>query len=124
MTEPSTTLEGRKSVPMPSPPSDDKESRIQAENEERQLEKARNEHVIDETSRKIIGWGSWMLLGSLLFVLIASVLVLGWHLLAPKAWEFLEPEKIQSIKDLILSGAVVGLGTNYFRRYLERHPRS
>ena len=122
MIEPSTTLEGRKFVPIPSPPSDDKESKIQAENEQRQLEKARNEHVIDETSRKIIGWGSWILLISLFLVIIGSVLVLGWHLLAPKAWKFLEPEELQSIKDLILSGAVVGLGTNYFRRYLERHP--
>ena len=122
MTESSTTPEGRRLVPEISPPAHNKESEIQALNEQNQLEKARNEHFRDETFHKIIAIGSWILLGSLFLVIIGSVLVLGWHLLVPKHWKFLEPEELQEIKDLILSGAVVGLGTNYFRKYLERNP--
>ena len=104
------------------PPAHNKESEIQALNEQNQLKKARNEHFRYETFHKIIAIGSWILLGSLFLVIIGSVLVLGWHFLVPKHWKFLEPEELQEIKDLILNGAVVGLGTNYFRKYLERNP--
>ena len=118
----STPPEGRKLVPEISPPVHNTESEIQAVQEQHQLEKARNEHFRDETSRKIIAYGSWILLCSLFAVIIGSVLVLGWHLLVPKNWEFLEPEELREIKDLVLSGAVVSLGTNYFRKYLEKNP--
>ena len=105
-------------MPEISPPAHDRESEIQAAKEQHQLEKARNEHSRYETSREIIAIGSWILLGTLFIVIIGSVLVLGWHLLVPKDWEFLEPAELREIKDLILSGAVVGLGTRACSRKL------
>ncbi len=59
------------------------------------------------------------------FVLIVSAIVtLGYHLLVPNDWYWLEDHELQDIKNLVLSGAVVGLGTTYIRRYLDNREKA
>ena len=91
---------------------------IDDEAEERQLVSARNEHKRDEKSRTIIAFGMWIILIVILAIIAISVFTIGYHSLTPQGW--LEKPMVQEIKNFLLSGAIVGLGTNYIGRHLKR----
>ena len=61
----------------------------------------------------------WILIVVVFVVVVGAVFTLGYHHILPNKWHWLEKDELQDIKNLVLSGAVVGLGTNYIRRYLE-----
>ena len=52
-------------------------------------------------------------------IVIGAVCILGWHHLSPERWHWLDEKALRDIKNFVLSDAVVGLGTNYIRRFLE-----
>ena len=58
----------------------------------------------------------------MVFIVVAgAVSTLGYHLLTPNKWHWLNPDELQDIKNSVLSGAIVGLGASYIRRYLDSH---
>ena len=61
----------------------------------------------------------WLLMIAIFVIVIGAVCILGWHHLSPERWHWLDEKALRDIKNFVLSGAVVGLGTNYIRRYLE-----
>ena len=83
------------------------------------MEKAASEHWRGEVARRIIAWGMWILIVVVFIIIIAAVATFGFHLLVPGTYHWLEPDELQEVKNAVLSGAVVGLGTTYLRRYLE-----
>lgn len=122
MTESQNGLpEGQQRVPRQSAPSshEETESIAQAEAERQELERKRSEHDRDQISRRILAWGTWTLMGAVFVIVVMAVVTLGYHLLAPNTWHWFQPDELQDIKNFVLSGAVVGLGTTYIRRYLE-----
>ena len=59
-----------------------------------------------------------------LFVLATfAIFTLGWHLVVPEYWYWLKDDELQEIKNFVLSGAMVGVGTAYIRRYLDDRTR-
>ena len=62
----------------------------------------------------------WVLIVVVFVVIILAVFTLGFHHLTPETWHWLNKNALQDIKNLVLSGAVVGFGTSYMRKYLER----
>ena len=122
MTESQNGLpEGQQRVPRQSAPSphEETESIAQAEAERQELERKRSEHDRDQISRRILARGTWTLMGAVFVIVVMAVVTPGYHLLAPNTWHWFQPDELQDIKDFVLSGAVVGLGTTYIRRYLE-----
>ena len=95
------------------------ESIALAEAEQQDLERSRSKHYRDQKSRRILAWGTWILMVVVFIVVVGAVFTLGYHLLFPNTWYWLDPDELQDIKNFVLSGAVVGLGTTYIRRYLE-----
>lgn len=63
----------------------------------------------------------WVLIIIVFTVVCGAIIALGWHLIFPNSYHWLSPTELQDVKNFILSGAVVGLGTSYMRRYFERH---
>ena len=61
----------------------------------------------------------WVLMAVVFVVVVGAVFTLGYHHLFSKTWHWLDEDELQDIKNFVLSGAVVGLGTTYIRRYLE-----
>lgn len=109
----------RKKIPSPTglaPTSDD---RATAQAEQHDLEKDASKHHRDEVARKIIAWGMWILMATVFAVVIFAVFTLGFHLLVPTEWRWLDSEELQEVKNAVLSGAVVGLGTTYLRKYID-----
>lgn len=110
-------------IPTPAPPPAGNTKL--AEDEERQIEQDRreSEYHRDKWTRYLLTWCSWGLIVLLFVIAAAAFSTLGWHLVVPENWYWLEGDKgeeqLQKIKDVILSGAVVGLGTAYLRRYIE-----
>ena len=110
----------QKTVPKPDPPSHtDEKSKSAAEKEQQLLEKEQSEHKRDQTTRVIFAYGMWALVVVVFVLMISAVFTLGWHTLAPIWLHWLDPDQIQVIKNFVLSGAVVGIGTSYLRRYLD-----
>ena len=109
----------RRTIPTPSAPVPSPADRATAQAEEQQLEKAASEHRRGEVARKIIAWGMWILMVVVFIIIILAVFTLGFHLLAPCKYHWLKPDELQEVKNAVLSGAVVGLGTTYLRRYVE-----
>ena len=66
-----------------------------------------------------MAWGMWLLMGVVFALILGAVVTLGWHTLFPTSFHWLDEVQIQSIKNFVLGGAVVGLGTSYLRRFLE-----
>lgn len=111
--------EGRQHVPpQPAPPS---HGDSLAESEAQELQKKRSEHYRDQTSRTILALCMWILLVMVFIVIAGAVSTLGYHLLMPDKWHWLSQDELQDIKNSVLSGAIVGLGTSYIRRYLDSH---
>ena len=109
----------RRTVPTPSAPDPNRDDRATAQKEEQQLEKAASEHRRDEVARGIIAGGMWILMIVVFIVIISAVFTLGFHLLLPATCHWLQPEELQEVRNAVLSGAVVGLGTTYLRKYVE-----
>lgn len=109
----------RKVIPQPAAPDHNPVDRAAAQAEEQQLEKEASKHRRDEVARKIIAWGMHILMIVVFVLIISAVITLGFHLLAPEAYHWLGPDELQEVKNAVLSGAVVGLGTTYLRRYVE-----
>ena len=91
----------------------------QAAAEIRDLEKARSAHQKDQVKRMVIGVGAWILIVVVIIIAAATLTILGLHMLAPDDWHWLDDAALDNIKGSVLSGAVVGLGTTYIRRYLD-----
>lgn len=117
--QPSSGQGGRKEIPIPSAPVPNSVDRTAAQKEEQELASAASEHQRGEVARRIIAWGMWILIVVVFIIIIAAVATLGFHLLVPCAYHWLKPDELQEVKNAVLSGAVVGLGTTYLRRYLE-----
>ena len=111
----------RRRIPRQSAPTsyEDDDSVNRAESEKQNLEKKRSEHYRDQVSRKILAWGIWILIIVIFVIVVGAVFTLGYHHIFPNKWHWLGKDELQDIKNLVLSGAVVGLGTTYIRRYLE-----
>ena len=115
-----STPETRKEIPKPSIAlSVEGGDRARAQAEEHELERAGSEHKRDEIARRILAWGMWVLMIVVFVIVTGAVFALGYHLVLPNSWHWLEGSELQDIKNFVLSGAVVGLGTTYIRRYLE-----
>ena len=100
---------------MPSEPQD----RRAAQSEEFQLEREASEHRRDEIARNILAWGMWILMIVVFAIIILAIATLGFHLLAPETYHWLDKDSLRQVRSAVLSGAVVGLGTTYLRRYLQ-----
>ena len=111
--------EGRQRVPYQPAPSSHGDSLAEAEAQD--LQKKRSEHYRDQTSRKVLALCMWILMVMVFIVVAGAVSTLGYHLLTPNKWHWLNPDELQDIKNSVLSGAIVGLGTSYIRRYLDSH---
>ena len=85
---------------------------------ERDLERETNAHNRSEMLRATSGWGIQQILRTLFWVLIATILTVAIHYLAPEKYKWLGPDDVQRLKDFLLSGAVVGLVSTYLRNYL------
>lgn len=90
-----------------------------AQKEQQQIEKAAGEHKRDVAIRNIIGLGMNVLVGVIFVIIIVAVGTLGYHLLVPIKYHWLDSGELQNVKDFVLSGTIVGLGTRYFWQYLE-----
>lgn len=53
-------------------------------------------------------------------IIFGAIVTTGWHLLLPKEYHWLEEEALSQVRSAVLSGAAVGLGMNYLRRYMGR----
>ena len=51
-------------------------------------------------------------------IIVSAVLTLGYHLLAPSSHHWLLPEEIEKVRNAVVSGSFVALGTTYLRRYI------
>ena len=79
---------------------------------------AEEDHNRDRVTRSVIAICMWALT-VLIFVIVAgSIVTLAWHLLLPGQRSWLDPEEIRSVKDFILSGAIVSLGMTFLRRHI------
>lgn len=116
---PSGQNDGRKTLPKVPPLDRGTADPAAAQAEEHQLEKAASKHLRDEIARKIIAWGMWVLMVVVFLVIISAVFTLGFHLLTPKWLHWLCEEDLQEVRNAVLSGAVVGLGTTYLRKYVQ-----
>lgn len=76
-------------------------------------------HKRDEITSWLIAGGMWLLVFCVFTVVISSVIVIGWHLILPESYDFLCEDELVEIERFLLSGALVGLGTTYLRRYIE-----
>ena len=99
------------------PPADLPPESLQAEEEERELERHRSEHQRDQRFRRLIGWGVSALIVIVFIIIAAALIALGYHLLMPERLHWLDGDGIENVKDFALSGALVGFGTAYVRRY-------
>ena len=52
-------------------------------------------------------------------IIVAAFTTLGYHLIMPDEWRWLEEPELRQVRSVVLSGAVVGLGTTYLRRYID-----
>lgn len=110
---------GQQRVPYQTAPSPIKDPLAEAEKQE--LQKRRSEHYRDQTSRTILALCMWILMVMVFIIVAGAVSTLGYHLLTPNEWHWLSTDELQDIKNSVLSGAIVGLGTSYIRKYLDSH---
>lgn len=98
---------------------------------ESEIEKLRK--LTELRLRKVISWGMFCLAILVFFIIAAAIFTLGWHMLTPtryedataaadvgpwyRHWHWLGEKEIKTIKDFILSGALVSLALQYFRRF-------
>lgn len=116
MSDENTTHGVIPAVSAPDPNLDDPAS---AQAEQQQLERAASGHRRDEIARRIIAWGMWILMVVVFAIIISALITLAWHLLLPDTCHWLDKGDLQEVKNAVLSGTVVGLGTTYLRRYVE-----
>ncbi len=93
----------------------DHKSQKDAENEQRELERSRSEHKRDQVSRQIMAYGSYILMAAIWLSIIGAVFTVSAHTLTNFGW--LSEEDYRTVKNFVLSGAVVGLGTTYLKKY-------
>lgn len=109
-----------KGVPRQDPNSDASDAeRLTADEEERRLERERAKHERDQLTRHVIGISAVCLIILIVCVIGAAIFVLAWHMLAPESKRWLSTGDLDSVKGFMLSGALVGLGTAYMRRFME-----
>ena len=111
-----------KEVPFPPPETDSRSNSEQAraEEEERQLERDRAEHERDQTTRHLVGVCLNVLIVLIFFVILAAVATLGWHMLTPDRLHWLTDPQLRDVKNFMLSGALVSIGSAYLRRFLDK----
>ena len=51
-------------------------------------------------------------------VIISAIVTLGYHLLAPSSYHWLSSNEIEKVRNAVVSGSFVALGTTYLRRYI------
>ena len=106
-------------IPPPVFPNNETGDRIAAQAEQFRLERAAADHYQDTTTRRIIAWGMWAVVIVVFAIIISAFLTLGYHLVMPSCLRWLSDDELREVRSAVLSGAVVGLGTTYLRRYLE-----
>ena len=74
----------------------------------------------DKYLRWILALGTWAIAVVILLIVIGAIIALGWHLLFPE-WCWLDTDQLQNIKDVMLSGVAVGLGSAYLRKIIDRN---
>ena len=102
----------------PEPPPDGADDRMAALREEQELERAARGHRHDEIAQKIIAWGMWSVLIVVFVIITDAALTLGYHMLLPNKIHWLCEQELQDVKNAVLSGVAVALGTTYLRRYI------
>lgn len=57
-----------------------------------------------------------------LYLLAGGMLAVGivwtWHLVSPDCWQWLDHEQLDTLKDLLTGGLIVGVLTDHFRKRL------
>ena len=101
-------------------PSSDRDEKQSAALQRRlDVQKAREEHWREKQTLHVITCCIWVLIILVFSVVALSIFALGLHMLFPK-YGWLTKDELEAVKNFMLSGAVVGLGTTYMRRYLEQ----
>ena len=91
-----------------------------AEREEQQLEHDRDKHKRDRLKHSVLGHCILALIILVFSIIFFAIFTLGWHMLVPDSRQWLTVERLDDVKDFVLSGALVGLGTAYLRRFLDK----
>lgn len=95
-------------------------SEFEAENfsEEKLDQEAKiNEHVRTEGAKTTIHWGNIVLIVALYAMAVGSVGTLGWHLISPKTWHFLNDNQLAVLENLLFSA----LATSFAKEFLKKH---
>ena len=103
----------------PEAPPDDAGDRMGAQQEQQELERAASEHQQDEAARSIIAWCMRSLIFVVFLIILSAVVTLGFHLLAPSGYHWLSSDEIENVRNAVVSGSFVALGTTYLRRYIK-----
>ena len=106
--------------------------RLTAAEEKRLLERERTKHERDQRQLFVIGWSGTILIVLIVGILFCASFTLAWHMLTPKnmpecgldnaiqrCWQWLKDDQLTVVKNFMLSGALVGLGTTYMRRFVD-----
>lgn len=83
-----------------------------------ELERQANEHWRDEVARKIMGFCMWVAMIVVFVIIISAMATVGWHLLLPEKYHWLDQDALSRVRSAVLSGVVIALGTTYLRRYI------
>lgn len=95
---------------------------LETDRRRRAREREDSRHRRDETFRGLLAKGLLCLTGLVLVIVVFSLITLAWHMLLPggaDGFHWLCPAELRVVKDFMLSGAIVTLGTQYIRRYME-----
>ena len=100
---------------------------LQAVQTRHNVQREGSRHRRDERFRGVLSHGMLGLAVLIIVIVAAAFLTLGWHMLAPgdaceeagPNWHWLCRDEIRAVKDFVLSGALIALGMQYIRRYIE-----
>ena len=77
---------------------------------------------------RVLNYGLLALTVLILVIVAGSIFTLAWHMLAPGGncgggsdycgWHWLRTSELGTVKDFILSGALVSLGLQYVRQFM------
>ena len=102
--------------------------KLELERADHAVELEGSQHGWRLQSGRVLNYGLLALTILILVIVAGSIFTLAWHMLAPGdnfggssdgGWHWLRTSELGAVKDFILSGALVSLGLQYFRRFVE-----